>query len=56
MARGKQTCQSTGEHQMSEFKVTRKNKKTKVITITRGVRCKWCKKAEGRFSKENINA
>lgn len=56
MARGKQTCQSTGVHQMSEFKVTRKNKKTKVITITRGVRCKWCKTSGGRFSKEIIKA
>lgn len=51
---GKNTCHSTGNHLMSPFEITRTKikKKQKTITVTSGIRCKWCKKAEGRFKKE----
>jgi hypothetical protein len=41
---------------MGPFEVRRKNKKTKQVTITTGIRCKWCKKAEGKMKKEIIDA
>ena len=55
MARGKQMCQNTGIHQMSEFSVTRRNKKKKQTITVSGIRCKWCKKADGRPKREIIN-
>jgi len=55
MARGKQTCKNTGVHLMGAYKIVRVNKKKKQTTTITGVRCKWCKRAEGRINKEVVN-
>lgn len=56
MGRGnKARCDSGGECNLVSFSVKRKVKikKTKQIQIvvTSGVRCKWCKRADGRLKR-----